>query len=309
MLVLSDDCLSNLGSSDAAALDAYKDLYKLAAELGPLQEAAEGAAPHLVHHITSKTKEIHERIEESFSGQFEEILKKTSWPNPEASVPDSLQQEFSNCMEKLLDLQIPELVAQEQANDKAAYPVAPLVLLPLKVLVKPLELGFRYHFEGNKPTNRLERPEFFLSHVTDRILAKYIGFIETHIRPLLHQKFRGTSLAMNYAYIDDASAFITALLPMVRNKLLAVLPLVLKQPPLLSHLIHEVMKFDTNLRDEWQYDGGSRTESWRGLTWEILAQDDNFGQWLKAEKDCEFTILVSTTGSILINCSRSVKIP
>jgi RAD50-interacting protein 1 len=305
----SDDCLSNLGSSDAAALEAYKKLYNLTADLGPLQEAAEGAAPHLVHHITSKTNEIHRKIEEAFSGQFEEILKKMSWPNPEASVPDNLQQEFSNCVEKLLDLQIPELEAQERANDEAAYPIAPLVLLPLRVLVKPLELGFRYHFEGNKPTNRLERPEFFLSHVTDRILAKYMGFIETYIRPLLRQKFRGTSLAMNYAYIDDASAFITALLPMVRNKLQAVVPLVLKQPPLLSHLIHEVMKFDTNLRDEWQYDGGSRTESWRGLAWEILAQDDIFGHWLKAEKDCELIILASTVTFILINGSRTIEIP
>jgi hypothetical protein len=32
-----------------------------------------------------------------------------------------------------------------------------LVLLPLEVMVKPLELRFRYHFDGDKPTNRPDK--------------------------------------------------------------------------------------------------------------------------------------------------------
>ena len=31
----------------------------------------------------------------------------------------------------------------------------PLILLPLEVMVKPLELRFRYHFDGDRPTNKL----------------------------------------------------------------------------------------------------------------------------------------------------------
>lgn len=42
-----------------------------------------------------------------------------------------------------------------------------VVLLPLEVMVRPLDLRFRYHFEGDKPTNRLDkvcdnRPRFLL---------------------------------------------------------------------------------------------------------------------------------------------------
>ena len=33
----------------------------------------------------------------------------------------------------------------------------PLVLLPLEVMTKPLELRFQYHFEGDRPTNRLDK--------------------------------------------------------------------------------------------------------------------------------------------------------
>lgn len=31
------------------------------------------------------------------------------------------------------------------------------VLLPLEVMVHPLELRFKYHFSGTKPTNRLDK--------------------------------------------------------------------------------------------------------------------------------------------------------
>lgn len=34
-------------------------------------------------------------------------------------------------------------------------------LLPLEVLVKPLELRFRYHFEGDRQTNRVDKVRHF----------------------------------------------------------------------------------------------------------------------------------------------------
>ncbi|KAF2666574.1 hypothetical protein BT63DRAFT_375958 [Microthyrium microscopicum] len=281
---LSDDCISHLGSSDADALESYSRIRKLLSELEDLQVTAEGAAPHLVDHTKSKTLYLREQLEKAYSRQFEDILKEISWPNPDGAVSESQHERFARAVSKLLELQLPELEKQEKLND-GSRAVEPLVLFPFKVMIKPLELGFRYHFEGDRPTNRLERPEFFLSHVTERILAKYIDFVEHYVQPVLLEKFRGTDLALNYAYIDSCSAFITSLLPMVRNKIYSVLPQVLKQPPLLSHLIHEVTKFDTELRNEWQYDGGSRGLVWHGLAYEVLSKDDVFVQWLKVEKD------------------------
>jgi hypothetical protein len=37
------------------------------------------------------------------------------------------------------------------------------VLLPLEVMVHPLELRFKYHFSGTKPTNRLDKVRIFSS--------------------------------------------------------------------------------------------------------------------------------------------------
>jgi hypothetical protein len=159
------------------------------------------------------------------------------------------------------------------------------VLFPFQALVQPLEMRFRYHFDGDKPTNRLDRPEYFLSHITT-LLNDYSGFVVQHMQPILLTQFRATDLALNPLYIDATSAFITALLPMLRVKIGALLPKVAAQPQLLSHLLHEVMRFDTTIREDWRYDGGYGLEGWKGLAWEFLVQGDWFGQWLQVEKDC-----------------------
>lgn len=35
------------------------------------------------------------------------------------------------------------------------------MLLPLEVMVHPLELRFKYHFSGDKPTNRLDKVPYY----------------------------------------------------------------------------------------------------------------------------------------------------
>ena len=286
------ECIANLDSSDSTSLDAYTKLRQLLLELEPLQEAADGAATHLLDHIRSTTHQLREQIEQSFSSRLDHVLKQMQWPkNAHDGIPEALQSQFSGAVSDLLKLQQPDLEAHERLND-GSRSIHPLVLLPLKTLIQPLELGFRYHFEGNNVMNRVDRPEFYLKHIAERILAKYADFMEIYIQPILSQQYRETDLSLNYVYIDATSAFITALLPMVRTKTLTILPQVLKKPSLLSHLIHELIKFDTELRDDWQYDGGSRTEAWFGLAGEILATEDTFMQWLKAEKDCSYIVSI-----------------
>lgn len=77
---------------------------------------------------------------------------------------------------------------------------------------------------------------------------------------------------------------------MLRRKIFAVLPQVANQPQLLSHLIHELMSFDTSLRDEWNYDGGNSLDGWKGLTWEVLVKKEWFSRLLEVEKACMFEL-------------------
>ena len=98
-------------------------------------------------------------------------------------------------------------------------------------------------------------------------------------------------MALTSTYIDSTSAFITAVLPMLRRKISTYLPRISKQPQLLSHFIHELVSFDVSLRDEWGYDGGSRIEGWKGLAWEVLVKKEWFSAWLEVEKNCKQAVL------------------
>lgn len=50
-----------------------------------------------------------------------------------------------------------ELMDATEHTENQRGQIEPLVLLPLEVMLKPLELRFRYHFEGDRPTNRLDK--------------------------------------------------------------------------------------------------------------------------------------------------------
>jgi hypothetical protein len=89
-------------------------------------------------------------------------------------------------------------------------------------------------------------------------------------------------LAGNSLYVDPVAAFITALLPVMKEKVDAVALEVSSKPKLLSRFIPELMNFDEKLRSQFNYDGGNPDLGWKGLTWEILGT--YFDQWLDAEK-------------------------
>lgn len=274
----SDDAQSQLQTSSDAALEPYKQLRSLHTSLARRHEDAEQAAPQLLYHVELIARDLRANILAAFAADLEKVLKTIRWPSPKAVVPSELQDEWETALVKLLELQMPELEGAADAR-------GPAILFPFEVLARPLEMRFRYHFEGDKPTNRIDRPEYFLSHIIT-LLNDYNGFMADFVQPVLLKQFRGTDLALNPVYIDATAAFITALLPMLRAKIGALLPKVAGQPQLLSHLMHEVMSFDTTIREEWKYDGGYGLDGWKGLSWEFLVQGDWFGRWLQVEKDC-----------------------
>lgn len=247
--------------------------------------AAEGAAPQLLHHIATTTGNLRRQIKDSFAAELEDVLKKIYWPKEGINVPPTLHQAWSDSVGKLLELQKPELQSRENASGRQA-PREPVVLMPMEILVQPLEMRFRYHFEGDKPTNRIDKPEWFFSHVLE-LLNSYNGFMVDNLQPLLLDHFRGTDLALNPLFIDATSALITALLPMTQKKVFSLLPRIANQPQLLSHLIHEIMNFDNTTRDEWGYDGGAGVEGWKGLAWSVLVEKDVFRRWQQVESDCK----------------------
>lgn len=77
---------------------------------------------------------------------------------------------------------------------------------------------------------------------------------------------------------------------MLRSKIFTLVPKICHEPQLLSHFIHELISFDTSLKEDWSYDGGNGIDGWKGLTWEVLVKKDWFSRWLEVERDCKLFI-------------------
>ncbi|OQO08184.1 hypothetical protein B0A48_06978 [Cryoendolithus antarcticus] len=281
---LSSECVTQLGKSDEAALEPYRKLQKLTFALQPLHQSAEGAAPHLLDHVSGAAQKLRTAIQQHFSDDLEKTMKKMQWPKATSMVPMALQNEWEKNVHRLLDLQRPDLEAREANVMSRSSQEEPPVLLPLEVLMRPLEQRFTYHFSGNRQTNRLDKPEYFLSHAADLIL-QYSDFVENALQGLLSQHFRGTDLAMTPAYMDATCALITATLPMLQRKLASIAQQVAAQPNLISHLVHEVMAFDTNIQETYGYAPISPSMTWRGLAYYLLDTLGYSKQWLHVERE------------------------
>lgn len=262
----------------------YRKLQQLIPSLQPLQEAAEGAAPHLLDHIVQQVARVKARIQKSFSDDLESTLKKMNWPKATKVVPMALQEEWERNIGRLLELQRPDLEARDLLTAAQRNGDDPPPLLALEVLVHPLEQRFAYHFSGNKPTNRLDKPEYFLSH-TEKLIEGYSEFVQNSLQPLLLKHYRGSDLALTPAYIDAISAFITALLPMVQRKVISFASQVTSQPNLLSHLVHQVLDFDKMIEENYAYTPSSPSLPWRGLAYFLLDTSGYFQRWLDVERD------------------------
>lgn len=280
---LSKEALSNIQSSPRLALEPYSRLRNIVQSLKDAQPAAEGAAPHLVSHVEKLASGLRKHMKENFSKRLQKTLEEMGWPSKDFCLSEDLRTQWIENVELLLDLQTPELTGRDL--DVKQQSAEPPILLPFEVMVHPLDLRFKYHFSGDKPTNRLDKPEYFLGHVLD-LINTFGGFFASSLQPVFDKRAQEVGSTLEWNFYNASHAFITALLPMLRQKLSTVLPSISGHPQLLSHLIHELMNFDNEIREAWNYlpDPYSK-ENWKGITWEVLTKEGWFDRWLQVEKD------------------------
>ena len=154
---LSSEARRNFRKSPQAALQPYLRLQNLVNALKEAQPAAEDAAPHLIDHVDQTARTLWKQMKDTFASDFEATLRKMGWPRADISMGESLEWEWNEGVRKLLELQEPELKARDNQDTKRNSTEEKLVLLPLEVMVKPLELRFKYHFKGDRQTNRLDK--------------------------------------------------------------------------------------------------------------------------------------------------------
>ncbi|KAI0468212.1 RINT-1 family protein [Xylaria cf. heliscus] len=262
---------SHLPHSPKAALEPYARLKQLSLRLRELQGPADGAATHLVEHVDTIAEILWKEMKEIMSQEMEAVLKSRNWPH--GVDPNSeMDSEWLQCFEKLVDLQVPEVI----------YSKTIVTLLPFEVMAKPFLQWFRFQFMGNNATST---PQAFVAFCIPEfvsLIAKWEGYFRENVGHIICSEFQESDVGDMSVYMDPACALITAMLPVMREKIDVVIQDCLKNPQFLSVAMTQIMNLDDELRSRFNYDVGFR-EGWPGLASEVL--DKHFDVWLKAEKE------------------------
>ncbi|GJJ09548.1 hypothetical protein Clacol_003771 [Clathrus columnatus] len=217
-------------------------------------------------------------------GQFLHILEFIGWPNAVDLAGPSKRTQFEVAFTNLLHLQIEGENIHRDDSHWLNYGI-----YPLQTLVIPIGLRFNFHFEGKRDTNRIDKPEWYFTHIANEI-HKHRLFLEESVAPLLS--------STKYKHINAFKEFIFNLLPLLSRKLHHTIPDMLSHPAILAHTIYKCLAFDADLREEGFSLEGTTANSnkpsqtshdfkngvWEGLTEEIIGNEQWFNSWLEGER-------------------------
>lgn len=262
---------AHLPQDPRAALEPYTRLKQLSIRLRELQRQADGAAVHLVAHVEAATEKLWDEMKQTMCSELEAVLAKRGWPN-NVDPASEADEEWLQCVEKLVDLQLPEVL----------YSPGTVSLLPLDVMAQIFVKEFRFHFMSDKPTSN---PQVIGAHCFPWFLAlveKWEDFLRDNFGPILASRFADSVVAHKMVYMDPVCAFVTSMLPVMREKIAATIDETAGDTVFLSSLLSQLMTFDERLRAGFAYDDGGAEDVWGGLTSEVLSE--HFRTWLEAEK-------------------------
>ncbi|KAI7882471.1 hypothetical protein K492DRAFT_127596 [Lichtheimia hyalospora FSU 10163] len=230
-------------SDPAQAIDPYQQLVRLTSSIRScLNEAtAESQFQGLMSHLDYTLAKLYRELFDIMSRNFRNSLEKLQWPSP-IKPPYGPQvkskiDDFEAAFQNLLLLKRPEDM------DKP-FDAQTMSLSPINIMLESLTMRFKFHFESSKPTNRLDKPEWYLSH-TKSTIASHVPLLLSTIQPIIERNLSSS--------VSAKDCFIRGLLENVTRKLRTTVPKMTSKPHLMSHTIHEVLDFDNALRKDFAY--------------------------------------------------------
>ncbi|XP_050093487.1 RINT1-like protein [Anopheles aquasalis] len=206
-------------------------------------------APQLKMYARNTAFHWHEALRAKYSTEFDALLKKIRWPNLNQSLEqfNPSKEHISKLVqlsEHLFLLKLPP-GDQELLNVKLTpWIICPPYSAPVELFVKPFRLRFQFHFTGTKLTNRMDRPEWYLTQVLT--WAK-----ENHI--FVGQHFQSPALRAGIADSSVRLEFVRGLVQLAVEKLIVDIEHIVRDEALFAHLIDEVLAFETELRNTLGY--------------------------------------------------------
>ena len=223
---------------------------------------------------------------------YADCLAQLRWPQTGQRLLDTANEaamsSFTQLTETLLLLQIETEIgtdAHTAAHADAALPAAfsspsppapPPPLWVLELLFSPLHLRFHYHFTSERPTNRVDKPEWFLSFIA-HALTVHSPFLSRYVQPLL--------LRSPLPPINPSFALLSSLLTLTRSHITSLLPTLMPRPVLFRHLIDELLAFEGRLRQGGL--GLEYPEECEGVVGVLVGEGREavFERWLSVDKE------------------------
>ncbi|XP_034529440.1 RAD50-interacting protein 1 [Notolabrus celidotus] len=247
----------------------------------------ESGCSHLRGFVRETLLFWHKIIKDRLSSDFEKVLTQLHWPiiSPptQSLTPTTNGQEIHSQLEllvtQLLALQTSDDLISQRASvscgpssppGSSAPPLsqAPPLCLPIQIMLQPLSRRFRYHFYGNRQTNTLSKPEWYLTQVL-MWMCHSSTFMEEKIQPILDRA--GASISARVELCRG-------LLSLVQEKVSSDASRLLYEDSLFCHLVEEVLQFEKELRSNHSYPAVLP-----GLL-HLLLEDSILQKWLTVEK-------------------------
>lgn len=241
----------------------------------------ESSCTHLLSFMRATVKFWHKILKDKLTSDFEEVLAQLHWPfitssqsqtvglSRPASAPE-IHSNLEILFCQLLKLQTSDELFTEpkQLPEKYSLPASSSVILPIQIMLTPLQKRFRYHFQGNRQTNVISKPEWYLAQVLMWI-GNHTQFLDEKIQPILDKV--GSS-------VNARLEFSRALVTLVLEKLAADIPCLLYDDNLFCHLVDEVLLFERELHSVHGYPGTFAN------CMHILSEETCFQRWLTVER-------------------------
>ncbi|XP_036912949.1 RAD50-interacting protein 1 isoform X1 [Sturnira hondurensis] len=241
----------------------------------------ESSCTHLLSFMRATVKFWHKILKDKLTSDFEEVLAQLHWPfitSPQSqtvglSRPASAPEIYSNLETlfcQLLKLQTSDelLTEPKQLPEKYCLPASSSVILPIQIMLTPLQKRFRYHFRGNRQTNVISKPEWYLAQVLMWI-GNHTQFLDEKIQPILDKVDSSVNARLEFS---------RGLVMLVLEKLAADIPCLLYDDNLFCHLVDEVLLFERELHSVHGYPGTFAN------CMHILSEETCFQRWLTVER-------------------------
>ncbi|TFK93535.1 hypothetical protein K466DRAFT_572441 [Polyporus arcularius HHB13444] len=285
-LKLSEAAVQQVRTSSTVTVTEYENLQAFVTSVSTACGKVESVASQPDLHIVAFLEGVVERTWRDMKGVLSSTLleaaEKLKWPMKVdyASVAPEDRKAFENAFYNLLKLQT---IGEKIRDTSKRIASAKEGLYPLQALVQAVALRFKFHFEGTRQTNRLDKPEWYFTHIVNES-HEHRPFMESIVQALLS--------STEYRTVNAWREFTLLLLPIVEHKLRRTIPALLSHPPILAHTIYQALAFDTTLRDEgFDLPGttaspanGKETRHWDGISEVILGKTEWFEAWVEGER-------------------------